>query len=287
MENFKVILNQTVRSFTLRYNGIKWRSATTKEDVQGILDNFDEPTNEIPITLNDEVILKGGKKTLLSVIKSLFGTGVPDGGTTGQVLSKRSGENGDAGWRSIPTNSEIYIGSDQPENTFKIWVDTSMDDVDILRAIRDANPQSTYLTALFDDTKDPHTEWWDNEGYSGALFGDSPTLRSMQDAIGFSLPDILNPDKCYVLKLYYFQLINFDTTGLNATTFILCTNNQLTSDSIQNILNSCATSNVLNGYINISQGTNVYYSTWSEQAKADYVTLISRGWNIQYNNDAP
>lgn len=164
MENFKVILNQTVRSFTIRYNGIKWRSATTKEDVQGILDNFDEPTEENPITLNDEVILKGGRKTLLSVIKSLFGTGIPNGGTTGQVLLKQSEENGDAGWSDVSTildefeestptledevilgggkkatvekvlslfpasNPEIYIGPTQPANTFKIWVQTNPSD---------------------------------------------------------------------------------------------------------------------------------------------------------------
>ena len=207
----------------------------------------------------------------------------------------------------IPSNPEIYIGSDQPANTFKLWIDTSVDDVDILRAIRDANPQSTQLAALFDDTKDPHTEWWDDVNLQGVLFGDSPLLSSEVSINNAVLPDILNPNKVYFLRLR-FGLNPLDISGLtdlfylnvgggltsidiSPFTNVQCLGlyyNALTSESIESILHNLVLFNNPNinrgNFLDLTGGTNAGSWTWTEQAVIDYNTLISRGWIINSNS---
>lgn len=87
-------------------------------------------------------------------------------------------------------------------------------DVTILRKIRDANPQSTQLAALFDDTKDPHTEWWDNTNLEGALFGSSPLLQEIASNYDIVLPSELDADRCYILFLWGYNLTSLNVTGL-------------------------------------------------------------------------
>ena len=256
MTSYKVVVNQQTKQYIIKPYGVKWMNfVLTPELISPILDQFTESTP----TLEDDVILAGGKKATVEEVISL-----------------------------VPApNPEIYIGSTQPANTFKLWIDTSIDDVDILRAIRDANPQSTYLTALFDDTKDSHTEWWDNLYSRGALFGDSPMLQEMATRRGITLPSTLDINKCYMFSCDYSDLTTLDITGLTLLQYLYVSGNNIVEDSIQKIFSSCVNSNLSGNQIDISQGGNAPYSTWSSQAKADYGTLISRGWNIQYNNDAP
>ena len=273
---------------------------------------------------------------------------------------------------------EIKIVKTDPTKVSQITLSTQiiipvvLSDADILRAIRDANPQSTQLAALFDDSKDPHTEWWDNNRNQGAILGDNPILIQLASQRGLILPEILLPNKCYILALSYdsvesleisglseliylqpsynenLQAINFnslskiqclywdgnpvgtyifnnlnelrvlsfddcgieninvlelnvlesltlsdnlilelDITGLSLLNNLVCRACSLSNSSIESIFNNFVSFNTQNGFISISDGTNAYYSTWSDQAKADYGTLILRGWNIQYNNDAP
>lgn len=56
------------------------------------------------------------------------GEGVPPGGTAGQVLAKRSGEDGDADWRNLPVYEGVYevtplIGAATTMNTQRTYLD--------------------------------------------------------------------------------------------------------------------------------------------------------------------
>ena len=100
MISYKVVVNQQTKQYIIKPYGIKWMNfILTPELISAQLDQFTESTP----TLEDEVILAGGKKATVEEILSL----VP------------------------ASNPEIYIGTTQPANTFKLWIDTSMDDFDI------------------------------------------------------------------------------------------------------------------------------------------------------------
>ncbi|MGL5719073.1 MAG: hypothetical protein ACRCX2_39095, partial [Paraclostridium sp.] len=75
-----------------------------------------------------------------------------DKGDTGPAGPK--GDKGDTG----DAIKEVFIGSSQPTDaSARIWIKTSTD-LDILRAIRDANPTSQ-LPTLWLDSEDPYTQW--------------------------------------------------------------------------------------------------------------------------------
>lgn len=73
-------------------------------------------------------------------------------------------------------------------------------DLDVLRYIRNSNPQSI-LPALWSEDKDPHTEWWDANSYRGVLFGDNFALQEIADNNNVMLPDVLDPNKVYLIYL--------------------------------------------------------------------------------------
>jgi Leucine-rich repeat (LRR) protein len=148
-----------------------------------------------------------------------------------ELINALKGDKGDSG----DGLEEIYVGSTTPTSpSIKLWIDTTEvvvnHDVEILRAIRDANPQSTELAALFDDSKDPLTEWYDADNYLGALFGGHPDFATIyEDSTGETAPTNVDEDRCYLLSCYSNQLTSLDATGLTALQYLYCGNNQLTS----------------------------------------------------------
>jgi len=197
---------------------------------------------------------------------------------------------------------QVYVGSVQPTNpNVLVWyktvsAPTTLSDVDILRSIRAANPQSTDLATLFDDSKDPHTDWWSNN--NGALFGDNPALLQY----GLTLPTVLDPNTCYALVFYNFGIIELnitglkslvyldlpsnkiaklDITGLSNLTNLNCQFNLLTAESIAIILSEIVSMNLSTLFIDLRGDTNAGFSTWSVQAKADAQTIMSRGCSLQ------
>jgi len=60
-------------------------------------------------------------------------------------------------------------------------------------------------------------------------------------------------------------------------------NNDLTAQSIENILTSLVTNGQTGITTDISSGGNAAYSTWSSAAQTALTTLQSRSWNITYN----
>ena len=129
--------------------------------------------------------------------------------------------------------NQIYIGELPPTDpNILLWVDTSepLSDVDILRAIRDANPQSTQLAALFNDNKDPYTEWYNPETYQGALFGGNPNFATLYtDDTGNDVPTNVDSNRCYVLVNEDYNLTTLNITGLTALKYLRCGSNQLTT----------------------------------------------------------
>lgn len=75
-------------------------------------------------------------------------------------------------------------------------------DVEILRAIRDANPQSVELAVLFDDNKDPYTQWYDR---SIGIIGKGARFTA---------------GRCTHLNLCNTQLTTFNGAGLSALTYL-------------------------------------------------------------------
>jgi len=120
-------------------------------------------------------------------------------------------------------------------------------DVDILRAIRDENPQSTQLATLFDDSKDPYTEWWSNN--NGAMFGSNTELQNLVYlGVIKNLPSILDPKKCYYLKLASKTLNSLNVSGLTNLLMIECSNNTISTLNL-NGLNLLQTVNCNNNTI--------------------------------------
>ena len=86
---------------------------------------------------------------------------------------------------------------------------------------------------------------------------------------GFTFPEILT-----FLDLSNNQLTSFDGTGLSSLTHLYLTNNQLTPQVNNSILNKFATYGLENGYFATSNGR----TTVSE---VDYQELIARGWQLE------
>ena len=150
--------------------------------------------------------------------------------------------------------SEIYVGSTTPTSpSIKLWIDTTEvvvnNDVEILRAIRDANPQSTALATLFDDSKDPLTEWWDEENYLGALFGGHPNFETLyQDYEGTPLPINVDISRCYILSLVGIEITSLNATGLSSLIELNCDENTLTSLEVSGLISlinlSCSSNQI-------------------------------------------
>lgn len=88
-------------------------------------------------------------------------------------------------------------------STSPIVVPAEPTDLDYLRAIREANPDSL-LPDIWNDENDPFTDWWDDSTKRGALFGRDPRLDSYAVYDNFSVPPIgaRRPEQVYALSLY-------------------------------------------------------------------------------------
>ena len=95
------------------------------------------------------------------------GGGVPNGGTTAQVLQKLSATDGDADWESLP-----FVGTDPPDGPVdgQLWWDTDDDTpfagaaVTVQTGDPSGDPYSTPL--VYDDTAISGGLYgWDGAGY--------------------------------------------------------------------------------------------------------------------------
>lgn len=106
-------------------------------------------------------------------------------------------------------------------------------DLDILRQIRDANPNSQ-LPILWSEDKDPYTEWWDFSGVEGldykkgVLFGASPDLYTTAAGEGIVLPNTIDPHRAYILDLSNDVITGLDAKYLTELCALDCSSNRLT-----------------------------------------------------------
>ena len=74
-----------------------------------------------------------------------------------------------------------------------------------------------------------------------------------------------------------------DITGMTALNDIYIRNCALTALTIENLLVNLDTYGLLNGYLDITGGTNAAYGTWTPAAITAYNNLIAKTWTILYN----
>jgi len=189
--------------------------------------------------------------------------------------------------------NQIYIGELPPTDpNVLLWIDTSepvLSDVDILRVIRDANPQSTQLAGLFDDTKDPHTEWRDDENSLLVLFGDSPDIATISNNFGLSLPSVLNPNKVYILNIGSANIINLDLSGLSELVFAFFPDNKINNVIIKEsnkIQKYMLLSNLLTSINIVDKGIITYFGIQNNNLpQTEIDRLVALGFDI--NNILP
>lgn len=159
-------------------------------------------------------------------------------------------------WQLISTGSsgseEVYIGSTAPTDVnTKLWVQTS--DLDILRAIRDANPTSQ-LPALWLDSEDPYTQW---EGVQWSQ---------------------TTPKKIEVLSIGSLSINSLNgVNNLKSLIRIICPANNITSLDLSNMPNlgyvNCGVNNI--SIFSISNSPNIYQlQVWSNKISAIDLSLI-------------
>ena len=76
-----------------------------------------------------------------------------------------------------------------------------------------------------------------------------------------------------------------NVTGINApfAEYIIATECGITAVNIAVIMANAVANGATGGSIDLTNGTNASYATWSVQAKADKTTLVGRGWTIINN----
>ena len=74
-----------------------------------------------------------------------------------------------------------------------------------------------------------------------------------------------------------------DITGMTALNDIYIRNCALTALTIENLLVNLDTNGLLNGFLDITGGTNATYGTWTPAAINAYNNLIAKTWSILYN----
>lgn len=131
--------------------------------------------------------------------------------------------------------------------------EVQLSDVDILKQIRDANPNSQ-LPVMWADSKDPFSQWWDEGNQVGVLFGHDAKLDQYASDYNLEIPPLANrlADKAYVLVFHYIDVsdcskvkklselvyVEFNITKITSISIALlakvkhlycCNNNLLTS----------------------------------------------------------
>ena len=120
-------------------------------------------------------------------------------------------------YKNVNTPQTIYTWERIYDDPLVQTFDTKFElipDVAILRNICNTNLQSSQLSTLFDDTKNPLLDWWDNDNQFGALFGGNPLLPEVAANYNTILPAILDPNRCYMLFIWEDSLTVINVTGL-------------------------------------------------------------------------
>ena len=107
-------------------------------------------------------------------------------------------------------------------NGFEVSVNmvvTALSDLDILRQIRDANPDSQ-LPALWLDSEDPYTEW------EGVIWGAGRVSELYLDGLEISVLNIGGLDKLTVISCNGNFLEDLDLSGSPLLQTVSCAGNQ-------------------------------------------------------------
>ena len=100
-----------------------------------------------------------------------------------------------------------------------------LSDLDILRQIRDANPDSQ-LPILWSEDKDPYTDW------DGVMWNDEKVRVVELNINNANVTTLINVNKLTLLQYLYCysnQLTELNVTGLTSLQALSCSSNQLTS----------------------------------------------------------
>ena len=109
-----------------------------------------------------------------------------------------------------------------------------INDVKILRKIRDTNPGSQ-LDTIFNEDLDPYTAWFDTNSQRGALFGSHPDFNDVMSNIGLDIPTQIDPYRCYFIAFQDCGLTTLNITpisgyrGLENLLYLKCELNSLTT----------------------------------------------------------
>ncbi len=85
-------------------------------------------------------------------------------------------------------------------------------------------------------------------------------------------------------NLYCSYCTSLTSVSAPNATDLYCYDCALTANAIASLLAELVATGKANGELNISGGTNAAYSTWSSQAKDDFLTLQGNGWTVTYNS---